>query len=174
MPKKTAAVESQEPKPLSVAQKLEAVGIDAICERVANCHFLQNIADDCDVSRGSLVKWLTSGEGAGSNADLYARAREAQADRMAEDILQIADDGKSDTYIDSEGRTRTDQDVIARSRLRVDARKWLAAKMAPKKYGEKLAIGGADDLPPIKTMTDDELNAKIAAKMAALSQDDGE
>lgn len=162
-----------EPKPLSVKEKLDAVGIDAICERVSNCEFLQVIADSYDVSRGSMVKWLTSGEGAGSNADLYARAREAQADRMAEDILQIADDGTRDTYIDSEGRERTDQDVIARSRLRVDARKWLAAKMAPKKYGEKLAIGGADDLPPIKTMSDDELNAKIAAKMAALGSDDG-
>ena len=40
--------------------------------------------------------------------------------------------------------------MIARSRLRVDARKWLAAKLAPKKYGEKIAVGGADDLPPIK------------------------
>ncbi len=169
MAKKPVAAD-KEPKQPSVTEKLEAYGLDAICERVADCHFLHDIAKDVGVSRGSMVKWL----GAGSNADLYARAREAQADRMAEDILQIADDGTRDTYIDSEGRERTDQDVIARSRLRVDARKWLAAKMAPKKYGEKLAIGGADDLPPIKTLSDEELNAKIAAKMAALSKNDGE
>jgi len=70
----------------------------------------------------------------------YARAREAQADKLAEDILAIADDGTSDVYLDADGNERTNQDVIARSRLRVDARKWLASKMAPKKYGDKLDV----------------------------------
>lgn len=72
------------------------------------------------------------------------RAREAQADLLAEQILQIADDGTNDTQTDDEGRVRVDQDVIARSRLRVDARKWLASKMAPKKYGDKIEHTGAD------------------------------
>ena len=146
---KAASKKAEAPKPPTVAEKLDAIGVDAICARVSECHFLQDIAADCDVSRGSLVKWL----GSEANANLYACAREAQADKMAEDILSIADDGKRDTYLDAEGNTRTDQDVIARSRLRVDARKWLAAKMAPKKYGDKIAIGGADDLPAIQQVT---------------------
>ena len=41
-------------------------------------------------------------------------------------------------------------EAVQRSKLRVDARKWMASKMAPKKYGDKLAVGGADDLPPVK------------------------
>lgn len=51
-------------------------------------------------------------------------------------------------------------------RLKADNRKWLLSKLAPKKYGDKLQLGGADDLPPIgvaKMLSDDELNA-IAAK----------
>lgn len=65
---------------------------------------------------------------------------------MAEDTVNIADDGRSDTYIDADGVKRTDQDVIARSRLRVDARKWYASKLAPKKYGDKITqeISGPD------------------------------
>lgn len=57
---------------------------------------------------------------------------------MFEDMLEIADDGTRDTYVDAEGNERTDQDVIARSRLRVDTRKWMLARMAPKKYGERI------------------------------------
>jgi hypothetical protein len=78
----------------------------------------------------------------------YARAREAQADFLAEEILQIADDGENDTYATENGPA-VNHDVVQRSRLRVDARKWLASKLAPKKYGDKLAVGGADDMPPI-------------------------
>ncbi len=74
----------------------------------------------------------------------YACAREAQADAMAEEILEIADDGSNDTYEIEEGVSVTNHDVIARSRLRVDARKWLASKMAPKKYGDKIAHTGPD------------------------------
>jgi len=70
--------------------------------------------------------------------DQYAHAREAQADYWAEEIVEIADDGSNDTYTDKDGNKRTDQEVIARSRLRVDTRKWLMARMAPKKYGDKI------------------------------------
>lgn len=130
--------------------KLEAIGIDAICTRIANCEFLSVVAKDCDVSRGFLTKWLSTE----ANQNLYASAREAQADKMAEDILTISDDGSNDTY-ETEDGTRTNQDVIARSRLRVDARKWLASKMAPKKYGDKQTI---------------DLNAKVEMSEAAIDE----
>lgn len=69
---------------------------------------------------------------------------------MAEEMLEIADDGRNDTYKDEDGREIANQDVIARSRLRVDARKWLMARMAPKKYGDKIeqTLQGGDT--PIK------------------------
>lgn len=118
-------------KPLTTAQRCEAHGIEEICERIAECVALHVIASDIGISKGSLIVWLAT------YPDQYARAREAQADKHAEDILAIADDGSNDTYQTDDGEV-TNHDVIARSRLRVDARKWLASKMAPKKYGEKV------------------------------------
>jgi hypothetical protein len=87
---------------------------------------------------------------------------------MAEDILAIADDSASDVIVGENGREMVNNEAIARSRLRVDARKWLASKMAPKKYGDKLAVGGADDLPPIQTqqLTDAERAVRLAAFLA--------
>ena len=82
-------------------------------------------------------------------AERYARAKEAALDAMADDILSIADDGANDTYTDEDGNERTRSDVIARSKLRVDARKWIMSKLAPKKWGDKVvnehtgADGGA-------------------------------
>jgi len=80
------------------------------------------------------MRWLDAHESFREN---YARARQDQADFLAEEIVQIADDGSNDTYLTEDG-PKTNQDVIARSRLRVDARKWYASKLAPKKYGEKV------------------------------------
>ena len=68
----------------------------------------------------------------------YTHARHCQAESLAEEILEIADDGSNDTYLDSEGNRRTDHDVVNRSRLRVDARKWLLAKLHPAKFGDKI------------------------------------
>lgn len=102
----------------------------------------------------------------------YMRAREAQADFMAEEMLTISDDSTRDTYLDAEGFERTNHEVVARSRLRVDTRKWLASKLAPKKYGDKLAVGGAEDLGPIKfkDMTDAERAVRLA-KLFTISPD---
>jgi hypothetical protein len=123
---------------------------DTICARLAEGQSLRSICEADDMPARSVVfKWLADNK---DFADQYARAREAQADHLFEEILTIADDGSNDTYKTDDGEA-TNHDVIARSRLRVDARKWMAAKMAPKKYGDKLAIGGADDLPPLKVQS---------------------
>ena len=101
----------------------------------------------------------------------YAHAREAQADKLAEEILLIADDGSNDTYTDGDGNCRTDAEAIQRSKLRVDARKWLASKMAPKKYGDKVAIGGADDLGPVQSVTRDMTDAERAVRLSRAIND---
>ena len=60
-------------------------------------------------------------------------------DAYAEEIIEISDDGSRDTYIDEKGREVIDREVIARSQLRIDARKWYASRLAPKKYGDKVS-----------------------------------
>lgn len=109
---------------------------DLICEALAEGHSLREIckADDMP-SKANVFRWLSSNK---EFADQYTRAREAQADSLFDDILAIADDGRNDSYTDDEGRVRTDHDVIARSKLRVDARKWMAGKLRPKVYGDKV------------------------------------
>lgn len=109
---------------------------DEICERLSNGESLRNICrEEGKPSQSMIFRWLTKNEGF---REQYAHAREAQAELLAAEILEIADDGKNDTYVDEDGNRRTDQDVIARSRLRVDARKWIASKLKPKVYGDKV------------------------------------
>lgn len=127
---------------------------DIICERIAGGESLRSICRDEEMpGTSTVIKWLANDSLANFRAQ-YTRAREAQADFMAEDILAIADDGLNDTYVDDEGNQRTDHDVIARSKLRVEARKWLAGKMAPKKYGDKItAEMSGPNGGPVETVT---------------------
>lgn len=130
-----------------------------VCEHIASGFPLRAISALSGMpSISTMMLWLDGRYPAFS--EQYARAREAQADRLAEEILSIADEdcttvqaskhGSRDD--DGEGNTEVvfDSTAVARNKLRVDARKWLASKMAPKKYGDKLAVGGADDLPPVQ------------------------
>lgn len=73
-------------------------------------------------------------------AKRYAYACDERADQMFEEILEIADKQDADVYLDAEGKEVTDHNVIQRSRLQVDTRKWMLAKMNPKKYSEKSQI----------------------------------
>ena len=72
-----------------------------------------------------------------SFAAQFARAKLVQADLLAEEILEISDDGTNDTYINEDGYEATNHDVLGRSKLRIDSRKWLASKLLPKAYGDR-------------------------------------
>ena len=67
------------------------------------------------------------------------RAREEQADKLFREIIEIADDASGDYVTTSDGKRIVDHENIQRSRLRVDARKWSAARLAPKKYGDHIS-----------------------------------
>lgn len=108
---------------------------DAICEHIAHGKSLVSFCKlEGSPGYSTVMRWLAENDEFREN---YAHARGAQADYLAEEIILIADDGQNDTYKTDQG-DKVDQDVIARSRLRVDARKWYAARMAPKKYGDKV------------------------------------
>lgn len=67
----------------------------------------------------------------------YMSAKASQAHILAEECLEIADDKSEDTKIDPEtGYEVANYEYIARSRLRIDTRKWMAGKLAPKVYGK--------------------------------------
>ncbi len=112
---------------------------DTICERIADGESLRSICEsDGMPHRVTVFRWI------GDNEQLriqYARAREFQAEAFADEINEIADDARNDWM---ERRGEDDAGWIAngehiqRSRLRIDARKWLAGKLRPKVYGDKV------------------------------------
>lgn len=104
-------------------------------------------------------------------SESIARAREEGFDAIADECLKIADDSSNDYMLKKEGEdyARLNAEHVQRSKLRVETRLKLLAKWDPKRYGEKLAIGGADDLPPIKAMPDSELSAGINSLLAKLN-----
>lgn len=95
--------------------------------------------------RGTFMRWLADEE----NSELrhqYARACEARAENIFEDIFEIADNGQNDWMernAEDDPGWQANGEHLQRSRLRVDARKWALSKMMPKKYGDKLELGGS-------------------------------
>jgi hypothetical protein len=80
------------------------------------------------------VRWLQDDE---DFRKKYALSRQQQAEVLAQQLIEIADDGSNDTYKTEDGQTVVNHDHINRSRLRIDVRKWIASKLLPKVYGEK-------------------------------------
>jgi hypothetical protein len=74
------------------------------------------------------------------NKTQYTCAREERADFIFEEILAIADNSGNDRKIIKDGEEVINHEAIQRDRLRVDARKWAASKMNPKKYGDKTEV----------------------------------
>ena len=113
-----------------------------ICRRIAEGESLRRICDDADMPcKTTVVGWL-GGDGHAGFRDRYACARELQAEHFAGEIIEIADNSTSDRFTDDKGKVLVDHEVVARDRLRVDTRKWLMARMAPKKYGDRMQHTG--------------------------------
>lgn len=67
----------------------------------------------------------------------YDLAKKHQADLLVEEILEIADDDSGD-YIYTDDGVRMNSEFVARSKVKIEARKWIACKLLPKVYGDKL------------------------------------
>lgn len=123
----------------------------AICIRLGLGESLREICRDEGMpDKATVMRWLATHQ---AFRDQYASAREAQADYYAEEIVEISDDATNDWMLRNRGDGETEEvenkEVLARSRLRVDTRKWLMARMAPKKYGDRIVqeVTGADGAP---------------------------
>lgn len=112
---------------------------DQICERIADGESLRSICEEDEMpNKATVFRWLAANK---EFCDQYARARETQADSLFDEILAIADDGHNDWMLRKHGddeRWVENGEVLRRSSLRVDARKWMAGKLRPKKYGDKV------------------------------------
>lgn len=81
--------------------------------------------------RSTIHRWLNENK---TFKDIYARAKEDQADFLAEEILEIAD------HTDEDHTPFTGSNVVNRDRLRVDTRKFIMAKVKPKVWGDKIDV----------------------------------
>lgn len=112
---------------------------ERICSELAAGAKLTEIcaADDMPTDR-TVYRWLAKDD---KFCQQYARAQEDRTSAMAEELLEIADNGANDWMERNHGDDAawvTNGEALQRSRLRVDTRKWLMSKMAPKKYGDKI------------------------------------
>jgi hypothetical protein len=86
-------------------------------------------------------------------AEQYARAREEQADTHADEIIAIADENPVINEVhDKDGNVvdvKIDSGYVAYQKQRIEARKWTAAKLRPKKYGDRVTHAGDDESPVV-------------------------
>lgn len=114
---------------------------DALCAHLSDGLSLREICRmDGMPSKSTVMRWLHDNQ---SFRDQYARAKEIGIEALAEDILDIADDATNDWMerFDKDGQNvawQLNGEAVRRSQIRIDARKWLLSKLAPKRYGDKV------------------------------------
>jgi len=112
---------------------------DLILDRMSNGESLRSICRGLDLRPSTVIRWATDDRD--GFAGQYAEAREAQGHALADELLDIADDGRNDWMARRDPNNsgyELNGEHVQRSRLRLDTRKWLASKILPKVYGEKV------------------------------------
>lgn len=128
-----ARAKVQTKKQLTIAERIEAFGIEAVCERLANGVTMTAIAEEIGVTVGKLSQWIASDE------EHSARAREARIhaariwDEKALSVIEQA----------------LDPFELQRAKELAHHYRWRASKTAPKDYGDKVTQEhtGADGGP---------------------------
>lgn len=129
---------------------------DTIYDRLSEGRSLRSICDDEDMpSRATVLRWQASDTEFEAGC---ARARALQADLMDDKILDTADACTPET--------------AAADRVKISAYQWRASKLAPKKYGDKVALVGGTpgEDEPVQVVTDRDRAKAIAALVAKVKQ----
>jgi len=110
---------------------------EQICETIATTNkSLRIVCAEFDISTVTLLKWLNENE---QFSIQYTRAKQLQADHLVDEIIEIADETSNDTIQTEKGEI-PNSEWIKRSQVRIDARKWIASKLLPKKYGTNVDV----------------------------------
>ena len=96
--------------------------------------------------RNTVYKWLTEDE---TFANKDAQAREERADKIFEEMIEIADTVELGDTIEDDGKRTTKRtgDMVQHRKLRIDTRKWILSRMNPKKYGDKASVDIKTETP---------------------------
>lgn len=115
-------------------------GFEIVCQMIEKGLSLNTILNSPDKPISRTVFYELLNLDAKFN-ERYARAREIFADSVFEEILDIADNSNADLEL-VDGKIVINGEAVQRSRLKIDARKWMLSKLNPKKYGDKLEVDG--------------------------------
>lgn len=145
-------------KPVGRPSEYNQDSADAMCSLLAFGWSLRRVIEEgeqfykkemgADVhfpATATVFKWMRDNE---EFLKQYTRAKQESADAMAEEVLDISDDGKNDWMEKRSGDNVSwivNGEAVQRSKLRVETRKWLMAKMKPKRYGDKLDLTSGGD-----------------------------
>lgn len=128
-----------------------------ICAQIANGKSLRKICEAKDMPSIEAVRLWLADETKAKFLGQYVRAREEQADFYADEIIERADKA-------------FDKDSSAAAKVQVDARKWVASKLKPKRYGEHLDVSATSEIThKWDDMTDEQLDAAIKARQNRLA-----
>jgi hypothetical protein len=118
-----------------------------ICEAIKDGWSLRQLDASPDYpSSSAICSWVLAHD---EFAEIYATAQQVKVMQVIDEAVDISDDSRNDSQLDDKGQTVVNYDVIQRARLRVDTRKWLASKIVPKIYGDKITqeLTGKDGAP---------------------------
>ena len=113
-----------------------------ICEGIATGKSSRAMCIEVGISQPTLWKWISEDA---EFSKQYTRAKELCADFHAEGLIELSDE-KPEVKI-QDGKIFIDPQFSQTQRLRFDARKWYASKLAPKKYGDRTLLSGDEDSP---------------------------
>ena len=134
---------------------------EEICIRLMQGESLRKIlAADEMPAQSTVYLWLIRAKEEKASKELklfseqYAQARRIQAEGYIDEVMDIADDGSNDWMekFDKDGQSvgwMLNGEHVQRSRVRIDTRKWIASKLVPKVYGDKIQqeLSGPDGEP---------------------------
>ncbi len=136
---------------------------ETICEKTAtSSKGIVTICNELNIGLTTVWRWLDNND---EFRQLYARAKDQQADFMADEINEIADNASNDIIVTENG-IAPNHISVARDRLRIDARKWVAAKLKPKKYGDKVDVtSDGQSIAPVNVIAVSVQSAKEIDKL---------
>lgn len=121
------------PKTRAALERLEQIGIEELCEKYSTGKTIRDLAAEYDVGKSVLHRFVSRED----HAEQWDAAKKAAAALYAEECLEIADESSRDLVVDGNGNERVNHEVVNRSKLRVETRKWFAGKLDPAGYGEQ-------------------------------------
>lgn len=133
-----------------------------ICDRLSNGESLRSVCrDETMPDKKTVLRWIRDDD---QLRIQYARAKEESADALVDEMIEIADDASNDFMTIEKGNSSYEvenREVTNRSKLRVETRKWIASKLKPKRYGDKLDVtsGGRAIRPPATVSVIEARNA---------------